>query len=302
MSSSTILSDNGVTSGSAGVKSTGGSDGTLLLQTTTSGGTATTAVLIDNAQNVGVGVTPSGSASSSMFFKNNFDFYVKDSGGTFRRFMEYDNSNNLYFGMVDGPVSGGGLYFRSGTGTTTNMLLDASGNLLVGTTSGSYNYFKKSSVGSYVLALENSNYGAGDGVLVLQGGNGTSGPYLLNCFSNAAAVFRIYGNGTYGTVSDENLKKNIETSRGYLSDLMQLRVVKYNWKTQEDTEPKELGFIAQEVEQVFPSLVQTDTREGEMDNKLIKQPVLIPMLVKAIQEQQALITSLTERITALEAK
>jgi hypothetical protein len=59
MASSIVLSDNGVSSGSAGIKSSGGNDGTLLLQTTTSGGTATTAVTVDNAQNVGVGVTPS---------------------------------------------------------------------------------------------------------------------------------------------------------------------------------------------------------------------------------------------------
>jgi hypothetical protein len=52
MTSTVILSDNGASSGSAGLKSQGGNDGTLLLQTTTSGGTATTAVTIDNSQNV----------------------------------------------------------------------------------------------------------------------------------------------------------------------------------------------------------------------------------------------------------
>jgi hypothetical protein len=52
---SVILSDNGVSSGSAGLKSTAGNDGVLILQTTTSGGTATNAVYIDTTQQVGLG-------------------------------------------------------------------------------------------------------------------------------------------------------------------------------------------------------------------------------------------------------
>jgi hypothetical protein len=49
---SIILSDNGVSSGSAGLKTTAASDGALVLQTSTSGGAATTAVTIDTNQNV----------------------------------------------------------------------------------------------------------------------------------------------------------------------------------------------------------------------------------------------------------
>jgi hypothetical protein len=52
MPTSTILSDNGVTSGTNGLKTAGGDDGSLVLQTTTSGGTATTAMTIDTAQNI----------------------------------------------------------------------------------------------------------------------------------------------------------------------------------------------------------------------------------------------------------
>jgi hypothetical protein len=54
---STILSDNGVSSGSAGIKSTADSTGALALQTTTAGGAATTAITIDTSQNVGIGTT-----------------------------------------------------------------------------------------------------------------------------------------------------------------------------------------------------------------------------------------------------
>lgn len=51
MSSSYILSDNGVSSGSAGLKSSAGNDGVLVLQTANSSGTATTALTIDTSQN-----------------------------------------------------------------------------------------------------------------------------------------------------------------------------------------------------------------------------------------------------------
>lgn len=49
---SIILSDNGVSSGSAGLKTIAASDGSLALQTTTAGGTATTAVTIGTDQSV----------------------------------------------------------------------------------------------------------------------------------------------------------------------------------------------------------------------------------------------------------
>jgi len=71
---STILSDNGVTSGTSGLKSTGSNDGILALQTTTAGGTATTALTIDTGQRtkfpttIGVGdATPSASGAGITF-------------------------------------------------------------------------------------------------------------------------------------------------------------------------------------------------------------------------------------------
>jgi hypothetical protein len=57
MSSSIIKSDNGVTSGVTGIVQTAGSDGTLQLQTTSSGGSATTALTINNSQQVGIGTS-----------------------------------------------------------------------------------------------------------------------------------------------------------------------------------------------------------------------------------------------------
>jgi len=63
MTASTLTADNGASSGTSGIKYNGGTDGTLQLQTTTSGGTATTALTIDNSQNVTLAGTLTGNGS-----------------------------------------------------------------------------------------------------------------------------------------------------------------------------------------------------------------------------------------------
>ena len=120
---------------------------------------------------------------------------------------------------------------------------------------------------------------------------------------NGTGVFAVYTNGTYATLSDQTQKKNIETTRdGYLDDINKLRVVKYNWNEQEDNEPKELGLIAQEVEQVFPGLInEMRSEEGELPKKGVKAGVLPYMLIKALQEATARIETLEAKVAALES-
>jgi hypothetical protein len=101
--------------------------------------------------------------------------------------------------------------------------------------------------------------------------------------------------GSYGQISDLRVKENIVEARDYTEDLMKLRVVKYSLKKDQEQEATKLGFIAQEVEEVFPNMVQTTKTEELEDMKSIKMSVLIPMLVKTIQEQE-------KRIKELEAK
>jgi hypothetical protein len=119
---------------------------------------------------------------------------------------------------------------------------------------------------------------------------------------NGTPVYQVYTNGAYATIYDQRQKKNIETTRnGYLDDLKQLRVVKYHWNEQGDSEPKELGLIAQEVEQVFPGLVPEMTENGEGETfKGIKTSVLPFMLLKALQEATAKIEALEAAVTALQ--
>jgi hypothetical protein len=122
--------------------------------------------------------------------------------------------------------------------------------------------------------------------------------------ANGTVVYRVYTNGTYATISDANQKKNIETTRdGYLEDLNKLRVVKYNWNEQAESEPKELGLIAQEVEEVFPGLVTKISESSEESEfKGIKTGVLPYMLLKALQEATTRIETLEAEVAALKVQ
>jgi len=62
-------------------------------------------------------------------------------------------------------------------------------------------------------------------------------------------------NGTWGTISDERLKENITDATSKLDEVNQLQVRNFNFI---DDDLKQIGFVAQEIEKVFPSLVTED--------------------------------------------
>lgn len=130
-------------------------------------------------------------------------------------------------------------------------------------------------------------------------GTSTESALLVNYSGSNTLIVRNDGNaynatGTWGTISDQAWKENITDATPKLDDLDELRVVNYTLKEEyrPTGEPamKLLGFIAQEVETVFPAMVDVD---GD-GFKTVKTSVLVPMLVKAIQELKA-------RVEALEA-
>jgi hypothetical protein len=202
-------------------------------------------------------------------------------------------------------------YLAIGTNNAERMRIDSSGNLLVGTTSaqGSRLDVRRSGSGPSQAVIRSQNTGtaidAWSVYSVLPSTANNSGSVHFGGETTGINAWYLLGNGTSTWSSDARLKKNIETTRnGYLQDLCQLRVVKYNWINHQDTDAKELGLIAQEVEQVFPGLVQDDLR-GEIDGvtyKTLKGSVLPYMLLKAIQEQQEIIEDLKARLEVLESK
>lgn len=162
----------------------------------------------------------------------------------------------------------------------------------------------------------------GDGVNVASSGettiNVTTGsPLDINQSTNdniARSMIRFYRreilNGSittsstataYVTASDYRLKENIQPMTGALGAVAQLNPVTYTWKTDGSDGQ---GFIAHELQEVVPDCVIGEKDAVDADGKPEYQGVdtsfLVATLTAAIQEQQALITALTARVSALE--
>ncbi|HPG11087.1 MAG TPA: tail fiber domain-containing protein [Chitinophagaceae bacterium] len=86
--------------------------------------------------------------------------------------------------------------------------------------------------------------------------------------------------------SDFRLKKDIEELSYGLKEILQLRPVSYYWKSGNDTK-RSIGLIAQEVEPVIKEVVSTGSNADDMLG--VNYTELIPVLVKAMQDQQILI-------------
>ena len=97
-------------------------------------------------------------------------------------------------------------------------------------------------------------------------------------------------------------KKNIVASRYGLSHILKMNPVLYNWKTESNDASKHVGFIAQEMNQIIPEVIdiQKDADNKEMYG--MKYTELIPVLVKAIQEQQKMIESLKSEMAEIKAQ
>jgi hypothetical protein len=101
--------------------------------------------------------------------------------------------------------------------------------------------------------------------------------------------------------SDLRYKKNITPLNNPVQKLMQLNGVNYYWKTAEFPDMKfndkmQMGFIAQDVEKIFPEMVFTD----EAGFKSIDYSRLTPVLVETIKEQEKEIMQIKERLSQLE--
>jgi hypothetical protein len=93
------------------------------------------------------------------------------------------------------------------------------------------------------------------------------------------------------------MKKNIRNLDLGLDAIMKLRPIVYDWK--DDTGKDKLGFIAQELRKAVPNVVVGDESKETLG---VLYSDMIPVLTKAIQEQQAKIESQDQKINALVAE
>jgi hypothetical protein len=105
----------------------------------------------------------------------------------------------------------------------------------------------------------------------------------------------------YNTTSDQRLKENIVDSSSALPLINSVKIRAFDWK--ETGFHVEHGVIAQELETVSPDAVSVgeDNEDGTMKRPWgVDTAVLVPALIKAIQEQQQIINDLKARIETLE--
>jgi len=170
--------------------------------------------------------------------------------------------------------------------------IDSSGNLLVGTTT-------TPSTTGIGIGFQ-PGYSA-SGVSMVCRTNTASNNDHLYFYTTSGLAGYIRTNGTtttYVSVSDERLKENIADADSAVEKVQQIQVRKFDWKSGDGH--VDYGFIAQELYLVAPQAVAEGTEENDV--WAVDSSMLVPLLTKAIQEQQALITTLTDRITALETK
>ena len=107
----------------------------------------------------------------------------------------------------------------------------------------------------------------------------------------------------------ENLKENITDASSKLDDVLKLKVRNFNWKESHHpsvSDKKLIGFIAQEMETVFPGLVDEhdinpEGKDGTTNMKKgVKTTALIPILTKALQELSAKVETLETKVAKLE--
>lgn len=250
------------------------------------------AMRIDSSGNVGIG-------TSSPVARLNVS--VADGGGVVISNTNDTHTGALSFGDTSANSSGRISYdhssnaLRFDTNGSERARINTSGDLLVNTTSSGVSAkFQVTRSGGTPAAIHNSG--------------GTSGFFNQILFLNNAGtadigyISRTNDNTTtYNTTSDYRLKENIKPMAGALARVALLKPCTYTWKS--DGSAGE-GFVAHELQEVVPAAVTGEKDAVKEDGSIKPQGIdtsfLVATLTAAIQEQQALIESLTARIAALE--
>jgi hypothetical protein len=258
-----------------------------------------------------------GSDTNTGIFFPAADTIAFAEGGT--EVMRIDSSGNVGIGTTSpgyklavvgrvsysGAIGEGADTTLSSTGTTIRLAESSTWQIVSFYTAGTERA-RITSGGDMLVGTTSSS-----GKLSVDGGTGMSSSGVIARFlgtSGNSLIVRGSGNcentnGAYGAISDAKLKENVTDATPKLEKLNQVRIVNFNLI---GSEQKQIGVIAQELEQIFPGMVEetadTDSEGNDLGTttKSVKYSVFVPMLIKAIQEQQTLITSLTARIAALE--
>jgi hypothetical protein len=259
----------------------------------TVGGTASQYLMADGSVTNPSGLTITGGVDGTMKrikdSSNNIDTGLYVSSNSVTAYGSA-NANNTAFGTSALAQAGTGRFntalgFNAGYNITTGE-----GNTLVGYSAGA-----SANITNSVFLGANTTSAGGSNVIVIgagASGNGTNTATLGHTDITATYLRgTVYSNGAFTTTSDERLKTNITKLEKGLVDIMKLNPVIYDKKRTLESDNyglHEIGFIAQDLQKIFPKGVVS---EGKDKDKLlsVNYDALIPVLTKAIQDQQKII-------------
>lgn len=220
-----------------------------------------------------------------------------------------------------------GLYYNAGSGlvqtfdsspllfVTNNSeraRIDINGNFLVGTSTASGKFYAVSNANGVVGRIEasaTSSY-TSEVFQTMAGQAAGTGFKVAAFYTGAGAAYAAYVRGdgaifaqntTIQAISDARLKENIRDASDGIETILALRPRRFDWKEGYGCDRKnQLGFIAQEVEAVFPDAVDIWDKSEDENNpyKSVGAGMMIPVLVKAVQELAAEVAALKEQLNA----
>ena len=240
-----------------------------------------------NIRSVGIA---SGSLRAPLFYDSNNTAYYADPGST-------SNMNAI---TLVGTLSGQNAYFNQdvGIGFTSgniggnlNVKNSAAGQIAAKLELGS----SVNSASTGVFVNTTASYASSGMFLHFQSNHISGDDNVLICYLDGDIVNK---NNSYTQYSDERLKENIVDATSKLDEIKQIRVRNFNFI---GDDLKQIGVVAQELEPIFPALVKEREVPGQEDPiKTVKYSVLVPILIKAMQEQQTIIDDLKSRLETLE--
>jgi len=244
-------------------------------------GAVTESMRIDSSGNVGIGTT---SPVSNLDVKGSNSRIRWDLGNAYT----YQGATNSA-GSAFAAAYYDGSEHRWLIASSTKAMIDSSGNLLVGATSGGSKIVAEAvPSGTTYLAKWSATGGT---ALYLEVGGSAVGS--ISCTASATS---------YNTSSDYRLKENVVGMSGATERLKQLKPSRFNFIADADTTVD--GFLAHEVQDIVPEAITGNKdavdADGNPEYQGIDQSKLVPLLTAALQEALTEISALKVRVTALE--